>query len=1115
MKKEMGTSVGLAALLMVLLHPVMPEGSRTGARNAATKQAAQKAKSAADRSAEQEPMDGPWLTIRSHFHSETQPEDRQAKATGCAGIESRLGRRVLERTGQGAFRACVQQLSGLPDGFDEHFSSWSIVALVADPLHTRMALVLDRQIEAIQAAAESGGWQFAGQWLPWGDRIVLPEDDMFKRRNQRRLMREQNDIPGVLLFHRNRPKPCAGQKVTPAGDDEKPGRAPAGLAGALRSTAPAGHCTDEDLLTIFLIGETPTTGVSGGSFFAAMNLSAAMTNRGHEIGLLGPNYSGSLESLGELVEAWKQSYPDVAPTKLCPTVRSGSVSSRNAAQGFIRQTGLGFQSGIPDSFVFGAAVARVLEKYGLREDRVARLVESGTVFGRDYLRDNLGGGRQALEGEEERKGRIRSYVFPRDISQLRNAYREQSGESERKQDPSAAPVLNFSLHDSDEGEDSVPSFSKQTPFTQDATLTAIIKDLQRRQIRLVDIVATNPMDTLFLCRVLKSQCPDARILIEDAEILFIPDARQDPLRGTLFLSPYPMFAQGEDWLQSNNSVRMFSGPRFQGIYNALDFLVKDLGAGSAGAEPRGWGTLRDRRRTAVPLTGVDRAGTDPEPGIWLLSLAPSGFTPIDLFENTDPCSLQRVQTLGDAASDCGSKPAGQTTVADGLVGSAALRKMPLPPESWLLTTLLLTIVSLAYCCTILIANSLRAPCWLAAFKLGSAGGALELPIFNSGAALSSMLCFLVVPFWRFWSGTFSPVWLRTGVVVASCAVFAPTLVFIVTRIAKKSVRSGVSWWNYGFVAGLYSALVIPWAYCCFLGGADSVAARMFVYRAFELSGNVSPAIPMLATCFAMGAASVMRARRYAAVDGMSKSLKSLTIPMNFSHSLKAKADRVSSMLMRAPGLGSTHLVTRPVPLASALVVLLIANMDGAIDPFDRTGFVWAIRIAAFCLLWTVFHYCHDLLARWLAFKDLLTAARSELPDSELEQFSIKKSIEPSYFLRAAAQIHNIAFTLALCFVALVVFFSTYSPQAPNALGRWLLVLFIVIGAVAVTVLVGLEKDHVLSKIRGSQPGELNAEFWLRLAVFGALPLFGLVSHLFPELSGFVSNWVQPSMEALR
>ncbi len=1055
MKKEMGTSFGLAALLMVLLHPVMPEASRGGSGGAAAKQA-EKDKAAAS-GGDQEPADGPWLAIQSHFHAETRPATAEQHPPGCDGVVGRLGKRVQGRTDQNSLQTCIQQLAGVPGDFEQRFSSWSIVASVADPLHTRMALTLDRQIEAMEAAAESAGWQFGGQWLPWGDRITLPDNDMMKRRSQRRLMREQEDIPGVLLFRRKRQMPCAGE------------------------------CPKDEVLTIFLVGETPTTGVPGAAFFGAMNLARALTNHGHKIGVLGPIYSGSLASMGDLLHGWMLDYGGTDGSKLSSTVYSGSVSSRYSAQDFIRQTQLGFRSGIADSPEYEATVTKVLEKYGVGVDRVARLVESGTVFGSDYVRKDKQGKREP----------IRSYVFPRGISQLRNAYRDQAGGSGGNQDGSAAPALSFSLHDSDEGEDIVPTYSKQTPFTQDAVLTTIMRDLQRREIRLVDIVATNTMDTLFLCRVLKSQCPDARILIEDAEILFIPDARQDPLRGTLFLSTYPMFAQGEDWLQPNNSVRMFAGPGFQGIHNAVNFLMRDLGALSGKPELRGWGTLEDRKSHR------------PEPGIWLLSLARSGFTPIDVFESKDPCSLLKVQTPAAVASTCDPQVAPKIVIKDGSVGQAVLKKMPLPPETWLLTTLLLTIAALIYCGCVVIANLPGAPQWSFCFTMGNNGGALELPIMGAGVALSSMILFLIIPFWLFWPGTPSPGWLRTLAAFASLAAVAPPVVFVITRSVRTSVRSTVSWWNHAFVGALYALMIIPWAYCCVQGGADSAAAKMFVYRAFELPGCVSPAVPMLATCFAMGAASVMRACRYAAVGAMGKSLLSLP------DQLQAKAADVSGMLMRAPGLGGKHLVTRPVPLLAAIIVLLIANMDGGIDPFDRTGFVWAIRFANFCLLWTVFHYCHDLLLRWLALKDLLAAARADLTDPDIERLNSKKSSQPSYFTQAARQVHNIAFTLALCFVALVVFFSTYSPQAPNALGRWLLVLFLIVGTLVTIVLVGLEKDYVLSKAVGSEPGELNTEFWLRLIGFGALPLLGLVGHLFPELSGFVSNWVQPSMEALR
>jgi hypothetical protein len=1085
MKKEVGTSFGLAALLMVSLYPVLPESSKPPVTGAAAKKVEKAAESPPESNAAQAPMDGPWLALRSYFRPSTQPSSGQTRTPGCESIASLLGRPAHGRSDREALRACVQRLSGLPDDFETAFSSWSIVATVTDPMHTRMALTLDRQIEAIQAAAAAADWSFVGQWLPWRDRIVLPEDDMMKRRLQRRLMREQERVPGVLLFRRKGSGNCTGQPVESAASQVTPG--------APESGKPRPKCPEE-LLTIFLVGETPTTGVPGGPFFAAMNLASVMTNGGHQIGLLGPNYSGSLASLGNLVHAWKFDNTDSRTASLSPTAYSGSVSSRIAAQDFTRKTGLKFRSNITDSPVYEATLEKVLEKYKLDRRHVARLVEYGTVFGSDFLP-----GVHRPPGDEPAKPDtrlpIRSYIFPLGISQLRSAYREQAGGNEGKQSGTPTSALTFSFRDSDEGEDTVPSFSKQTPFTQDAILTTIMGDLRRREIRLVDIVATNPMDTLFLCRVLKSECPDARILIEDAEILFISAARQDPLRGTLFLSTYPMFAQGEEWLQqANSSVLLFPGPGFQGVYNALSFLLGDIKALTGEIHLRGWGKLDDP------------PGQKHEPGIWLLTLTRTGFVPIDAFDSNDPCSLLRVPDAVSGKPICGEGEA-PPTVEDGLVRKEVRDKMPPPPLSWLLATILLAVASLLYCGCVFTANQPWGTRWPSSFTMGYAGGALELPIFSAGAALASMLCFLVIPFWLFYPG---PLWWpRTVAIVASCAAVAPPALFVATRAIRRPAKNGVSWWNYLFVAVLYLSMVVPWVYCCVQGWADSAATWLFAYRAFDLSGCVSPAVPMLATCSALGAASVMRACRYVAADRMSESLQSLPIQ------LREQAGAVSATLMSAPELDGKHSVRWSAPLVFAFAVMLIANMEGAIDPFDRAGFVWAIRIANFWLLWMVFRYCQDLLSGWAVFKDLLITAGSELSDRDFERFSVRKSAGRSYFVRARWQMQRLAFTLAFCFVALAVFFPTYSPQAPNALGRWLLVLFFGVGTLVIFVLAKLEKDFVLSKLYDRTPGKLDAEFWLRMAAFMALPLIGLVSHMFPELARFVSNWVQPGIEAVR
>jgi hypothetical protein len=62
---------------------------------------------------------------------------------------------------------------------------------------------------------------------------------------------------------------------------------------------------------------------------------------------------------------------------------------------------------------------------------------------------------------------------------------------------------------------------------------------------------------------------------------------------------------------------------------------------------------------------------------------------------------------------------------------------------------------------------------------------------------------------------------------------------------------------------------------------------------------------------------------------------------------------------------------------------------------------------------------------------------------------------------------------------------------------------------------GMERNWVLSRIGRSEPGELNLEFYMRLASIVILPLSAVLVHLFPTLSGFLTNFLTPSMEALK
>ena len=46
-------------------------------------------------------------------------------------------------------------------------------------------------------------------------------------------------------------------------------------------------------------------------------------------------------------------------------------------------------------------------------------------------------------------------------------------------------------------------------------------------------------------------------------------------------------------------------------------------------------------------------------------------------------------------------------------------------------------------------------------------------------------------------------------------------------------------------------------------------------------------------------------------------------------------------------------------------------------------------------------------------------------------------------------------------------------------------------------------------------GELGGKFWWQLVTFGAGPLLGLLTTLFPSLTEFISSWMQPTSQFLK
>jgi hypothetical protein len=73
----------------------------------------------------------------------------------------------------------------------------------------------------------------------------------------------------------------------------------------------------------------------------------------------------------------------------------------------------------------------------------------------------------------------------------------------------------------------------------------------------------------------------------------------------------------------------------------------------------------------------------------------------------------------------------------------------------------------------------------------------------------------------------------------------------------------------------------------------------------------------------------------------------------------------------------------------------------------------------------------------------------------------------------------------------------------------------VMGAV-LWVVIGLERDEILSRIAQTRPGhiEMNTSLLARLALYGGVPVVALVATNFPQVGAVVFSWIEPLMRAL-
>jgi hypothetical protein len=476
--------------------------------------------------------------------------------------------------------------------------STSVLALIAiapDPVRTHMALQFDRALEAIELAAASAGYVISQYWLPWS--VEPPKgSDTAEKSSDSNVTPRQRDLraaqPGLLLLRRN-----AGK------------------------TSP-----NPELVYIFLAADTATTGIDGQQFANAVNyldevcvpLAAAGGCKPTDpIRIIGPTFSGSLASLKRLTDA---------RSKRRFIAYSGSVSSTCA----MVEQGLATPPGSPcssagssgnlslRSFVFDTeeAVARFVETLqhshaignSCGMPQVAILSEGATTFGQVTSKPG--------------SACVQNFVFPREISNLRNASRAtDKSPTGASSDPSAPkPFLPLDLTDRTNSNDAPPDFStKQGPLSKEAVLMTLAAELRRARYRYVGIVSTNVLDALYLSEFLRAACPDARLFTISADQLFEREIDNVPYVGMLAITTYPLFLRNSDWTMSSGEPRLpFADEYEQGGYNAMLQTMNEL------LQRRPEVALNQFLPPGRPATSVEA------PPLWMTVVGADGYWPVEL-----------------------------------------------------------------------------------------------------------------------------------------------------------------------------------------------------------------------------------------------------------------------------------------------------------------------------------------------------------------------------------------------------------------------------------------------------------------------------------------------------
>ena len=138
--------------------------------------------------------------------------------------------------------------------------------------------------------------------------------------------------------------------------------------------------------------------------------------------------------------------------------------------------------------------------------------------------------------------------------------------------------------------------------------------------------------------------------------------------------------------------------------------------------------------------------------------------------------------------------------------------------------------------------------------------------------------------------------------------------------------------------------------------------------------------------------------------------------------------------------------------------------------------------------------------------------RDELEARACERFV--SLVYVSFLLVVLARMRTLIVAISGMYILMLLAVTFYPFEPRPSIQAFLISSLVFIVAVVGLVFAQIHRDATLSHITDTKPGDLGADFYLRMASFIALPLFAFFASQFPDIGRFFYSWLEPALQAL-